>query len=362
MEKYIRIILIGVLCALLASCSAPRRLQKRGALPVNPDPMHLMVNQSADPYTVNVSYTLEIPRHYVPRKSQVVHETWLVNGRIREAVGKVYLNGRTYERLMWREAKFEGRTPDYSDGVMVVAGRDPMSLTVNTDVAFQEWMPDANLVVQTFVTVCGGTIPLWQQTLAPGVEFIPLDPCPVIIESKSIVPPEPVIEKQEGFATLSYAVNVYRVNPAYGNNTLELAQMTDLLDRVLSDSLYSTKKIVVTGICSPDGSYAYNADLARNRANAVKDYLVDRLRVNPELIQTDAVPEDWDALRKMIETSDIANKQAIIDIIDGTLSPDAKDAALKQLPQYAVLKSKMYPQLRRVQYEIYYTEKVWSKE
>lgn len=359
MEKYIRIISVCAVCVLLASCSATRRLENRGPLAVTPDSMHLMVNQFTDPYTVNVNYTLEVPRGYVPRKAQVIHETWLTDGQTRQSVGKFYLNGKTFNRLMWRQAKFEGGVPDYSDGAVVVATRDPMALSMNTDVPFQIWMPNADLVATTSVEVCGAVYPLWQQTLTRGVEFIPLGPGPVIIEPEPVVVPEPVIKKLEGFASLSYAVNVYRVNPAYGNNAEELDKMTALLNKVLTDSMYTTTKIVVTGICSPDGSFAYNSDLARNRATAVKDYLVERLHVDRDLIEIESIPEDWEGLRELVESSDIANKAAILEIIDSTLSPDAKDAALKRLPQYSILKTKMYPQLRRVQYEIYYTEKSW---
>lgn len=359
MKTILRYSLLAALCG-LAACSVTKRMEKRGQLATSPDPQQLIVDQAADPNTLHINYILQIPGNYVPRKAQVVYQTDLVKDGNRMPVSKVYLNGRTYERMMWREVRFEDRAPDYSDGMMVVSGRDPITVKTSSDMLFEEWMPGAVLEAATRLNLCRDEYLLGKRLLSGGVQYIPLAPGPVIIEPAP-EPPKPIILKDEGFVSLTYAVNIYRINPEYGNNAAQLNEMTALLKKILSDSLYTTDKIVITGICSPDGSYAYNTELARNRAGTVREYLISHLNADPRLIQTDYIPEDWEGLRKLVEQSEIANKAAILAIIDSTQAPDAKEAALKRLPQYQILKTTMFPQLRKVKYEIYYTEKVLPK-
>lgn len=344
-----------LICGILAGCGVTKRMESRGPLRTSPDPQQLVVNAAAGSDTLHIEYLLEVPRNYVPRKAQVIYRTDLVRDTVRMNVSKIYLNGPTYERLMWRQARFEGRLPDYSDGVMAVSGREPFAISVSGDLVYEPWMQGAVLEATTDVGLCRERYVLAQRLLSGGVRYIAPAPPVVVVEQPA---PQPVVLKEEGFVSLSYAVNSYRINPAFGNNRAQLEKMTDLVDKILSDSLLSTDKIVVTGICSPDGPYSYNSDLARNRAGTLRDYLVARLKVDPRLIQTDYVPEDWEGLRQLVEASRIDNKQTILSIIDGTQSPDAKEAALKRLPQYQTLKTTMFPRLRVVKYEIYYSERV----
>lgn len=359
MKKFPLYFSLLLLCGFLASCGITRRMAVRGPLHIVPDSMHLMANPETG--IVHVNYQLEIPPKYAPRKSQVVFESELVSGENRLPVSVVYINGRTFERLRWRAAKFDDDVADYSDGTVVVSGREPVTLVTQAEFPFETWMSDAGLVATTGVRLCREGYLLERRVLARGVEYVPLAPGPVILPLEPVVK-TPEIRKEEGYATLAYALNNYAVNPAYKDNAAELDKMAALLNKILKDSLLTTDKIVITGVCSPDGPYAYNRDLARNRARAVKNYLVTRLGVSPDLIHTDYIPEDWEGLRELVEQSDLPDKEEVLAIIDGTLSPEAKEAALKRMPQYPRIKSQMLPLLRRVQYEIYYTEKVWTEQ
>ncbi len=68
-------------------------------------------------------------------------------------------------------------------------------------------------------------------------------------------------------------------------------------------------------------------------------------------------PEGWEGLRQCMLTSGLDNRQAILDIIDSDLAPDAKAHKLKRdFPvQYAFLCKEVYPALRHTDYTINYT-------
>lgn len=353
MKNLVFYTLLSLVALSLFSCSATRRMENRRPLQATPQTQRLTVDLQAEPNIVQIRYMVQIPARYVPRKAQVIYESYLTDGVNNCPVSKIYLNGRTFQRVVWRQERLEGQPTQFSDGDVFVSGRESMTVVTNANVPFEEWMSDADLETRTSVRQCGVVTQLDRQVLARGVEYIPL-----VVVSEPVALPQPIIRQEQGIACLTYVMDGYQVNPAHGNNAAELDKMESLLNRVLRDSLLSAERIVITGICSPDGLYASNQELARNRAETVKNYLVTRLGVSPHLIHLDYIAEDWVGLRDAVEKSDLQDKSAVLSLIDSSLSPDAKSRALIRLPQYQFIKTQILPGLRRVQYTIFYTEKV----
>lgn len=353
MKNLVFYTLLSLVALLLFSCSATRRMENRRPLQATPETQRLTVDLQTEPNVVWINYMIQIPARYVPRKAQVIYESYLTDGVNNCPVSKIYLNGRTFQRVVWRQERLEGQFVDYSDGDVFVSGREPMTVVTNANVPFEEWMSDADLETRTSVRQCGAVTLLDRQVLARGVEYIPM-----IVVSEPVALPQPTIRQVQSSACLTYAMDGYQIIPDHGNNAEELNKMTTLLNQILQDSLLSVNKIVITGICSPDGLYASNQELARNRAETVKNYLVTRLGASPDLIHLDYIAEDWVGLRDAVEKSDLQDKSTIFSLIDSSLSPNAKSRALIRLPQYRVIKTQMLPGLRRVQYAIFYTEKI----
>ncbi|MBO5195402.1 MAG: hypothetical protein J6B62_10995, partial [Bacteroidales bacterium] len=117
------------------------------------------------------------------------------------------------------------------------------------------------------------------------------------------------------------------------------------------------KRITIKGFASPEGSYENNVRLARGRTRTLAEYVRTLHSFSPELMETDWEAEDWDGLRRWVETSGISNREAILSVInDELLLPDDKDNRLRKefATEYKFLLSVVYPALRHSDYTIEY--------
>jgi OOP family OmpA-OmpF porin len=79
----------------------------------------------------------------------------------------------------------------------------------------------------------------------------------------------------------------------------------DELGKALTSSALRGRKIILAGHTDSDASAAYNLDLSRQRAEAVKGYLVRNFNIDPDLIQTKGYGES----RPIVANNSAANKQ-----------------------------------------------------
>ena len=116
------------------------------------------------------------------------------------------------------------------------------------------------------------------------------------------------------------------------------------------DTLY------IKGFASPESPYDNNTRLAKGRTKALKDYVTQLYSFDEDFIMTSYEPEDWEGLRRFVESSNISNREAILEIIDCSLEPDPKEWRLKSTypEEYKFLKETCYPALRHSDYKIVY--------
>ena len=97
----------------------------------------------------------------------------------------------------------------------------------------------------------------------------------------------------------------------------------------------------IHGFASPDGPYANNERLARERSQSLMTYVAQLYPINAKLFSHNSTPEDWDGFRRMVAKSQLVNKEDILKISNSSLAPDDKDKRIRQLyPQdYAVIMS-----------------------
>lgn len=346
-------IIFFVLLLILQACGGLKRVEKKPQLTTTPEKLQLFVDQKTDPYTVKVDYTLNIPKDYIPSCARLVYSPMLMAPGHEYALTPVVVMGKNYNRLEERKQFFENEQPDYPGAMSFVSGGEEMQINLSDTVPFQLWMPDAKLIAKVALDACDRAVQLYEKTLADGMVYIPQAPGPVIVKYVR----KEVEKKEEGFAYFRYPVNGYIVNPALFNNQQQLDDMTGLIRKVMMDTAATVKRIVITGTCSPEGPWIYNANLAQKRAENIREYLIKHEQINPDLIEVKSIAEDWNGLRKLIAESDLPNKQAVLDIIDGVSDPDQREAALRRLSNFTLIKERFYLWLRKVTYEIYYTER-----
>jgi len=170
---------------------------------------------------------------------------------------------------------------------------------------------------------------------------------------------------KQGSAHLDFQVAKSAIIPTYRRNPQELAKIHDAFNEIQSDKDVTITGLFIEGYASPEGRWDSNEKLSRERAIALKDYIVNNfhVRLRGDLVHVQWVAEDWDGLRTEIAGSEIARRDKILDIIDNTPDIDARKTALKQLgTTYQTLLNQFFPPLRRVEYQIDYTVKDFTMD
>ena len=141
------------------------------------------------------------------------------------------------------------------------------------------------------------------------------------------------------------------------------------------------KQISITGWASPEGEETNNVGVSKNRADvatAQLNMLLDevltimarRAKVKPQdieyfkyqqlkklIITTRAAGEDWVHLVVMVEGSEIQDKHAIINIVETQQNVLKREQMIRNMAEtYDELKDEIFPNLRRAQIALYYSE------
>ncbi len=168
-----------------------------------------------------------------------------------------------------------------------------------------------------------------------------------------------IVERQaDSDYSVRYLINLATLNAALGGNTRELDELSAFVSGMLGDSLVRVNSVVITGYASPDGPALFNEQLARSRARDFRNYVDRKYGFSKKFdVRTESVAEDWSMCRRLVAESSMPDKQAVLRVIDGTQSSEAKEKALKQMPEaWAYLVKHVLPPVRRVAMTINYDE------
>ena len=160
-----------------------------------------------------------------------------------------------------------------------------------------------------------------------------------------------------GTAYIAFPVNSTTVREDFANNQQELATLCATIDSVMSSPRIQVRRIFIKGFASPEGSYANNERLARERTANVCQYMAAQCGISPMLLSTEYEPEDWQGVRDYVSQSNLADRKALLAIIDSNLQPDARLAEIsKNHPaSYQHLLKEVFPRLRHTDYLVDYT-------
>lgn len=183
---------------------------------------------------------------------------------------------------------------------------------------------------------------------------------PAVFESDVIfvTPVAETVKTRElsGRAYVDFKVNKTDILPDYRNNRVELAKITATIDSVKNDKDITVTSIEISGTASPEGSYENNVRLAKGRTEALTEYVQNLYKFPAGFIKTSYEPVDWAGLKEWLQNNLIENREAILDIVDGSLEPYARNQKIKTTypKQYAYLLENVYPSLRHSDYVIEY--------
>lgn len=106
-------------------------------------------------------------------------------------------------------------------------------------------------------------------------------------------------------------------------------------ERIKNDIAVAIRSIRIEVASSPDGPYAYNKYLADARAESVRTRLREGFPdADGPIVSVTAEAENWEAFRLALPASDIGDKAAVERILRQNDDLDAREAALRALPEW----------------------------
>lgn len=274
------------------------------------------------------------------------------------ALAPVVIVGNKRSKILQRDIRLNNPSGLDADPYELVRRKNKTSqqITYNTKVTLAEWMKDASLKLRESVTGCadcdkGGDL----IALVPRVIMADYTP---IYKLTYIVPEVEVKSLSDRHtAMFNFEVGRYELLRNYKSNATEFSEVDKVVNDIRNNPDFEITEFAITGYASPEASAPYNRTLSQNRANSFADYLVSKFNIDRSRFTVTGHGEDWEGLRKAVSASSLADKQAVLDIIDNISNLDARDAELVKLSggeTYRNLLNNYYPPLRRTEYVIAY--------
>lgn len=309
------------------------------------------VNHTGD--LLDVTFTAGLDSLQVGTEEEWEIQPLIVASTDTFALPPLVVAGKTRDKVNRRKALLEGEAymPAEYYRVSPLDAEDTSVITYRQKVPFRDWMYGGRLLLKQTVSGCHackramGDAPLCYIPRQPKVSFI-------------VPKPEFKEREEEIIMHLNFLSGRSDILPEYKNNKEELAQIHTAIEKILNDSTLRLDAIQLCGFASPEGNYEYNTRLSSDRTQAVKDYVLKRYPIRPQMIDAGSESEDWEGLRELVAVSELPAKQQILTIITGTSDPDERDVLIRQIDggaTYRQLLDDFYPPLRRVVCETRYT-------
>lgn len=368
--KKIRMILLAACPALFCPVPGSMAQVRQGSVTVQVNELA----QRDDSLYVDMAVTTE-GRNVLSRMSADFTPV-LVSGERSLALPAVSLMGRNSYRnhrraLALMSAKERGAYEKSAPYYVVPDYKGDSRMDYRLALPYEAWMSSAKLTLQRIDCGCGKSSVTDVRLLAGKVSLEEV----IVIERYRIEPhlayirPEAEAVKsraEQGESFLDFAVGKTSVNPEFGRNAAELEKIRRMIDLVQDDKDLTIKRIVIVGYASPEGSLAMNERLSEGRAKALRDYLQSRYPAIPgSLYSIRFGGENWDDLVKAVQTSDMPDKQAVLDIIDRYSiigGREAKLMALKGGTPWRYMLREMFPSLRKVTVTVDYDVRNFDAE
>lgn len=317
--------------------------------------------------SVHLRFTLQVDSRAVPSCGTMTFEPELSDDhQNRIVLPYIQLTGEERTRLnrRWFSICSDAWLSTYQAPYLQVAVNQYTNETLEYafSLPHQQWMDNARLVLRQEVIGCGGELHLYTFTLTDCLDLSARKPYPVAPLVALVAPADaPKSRSRQGSAFLDFQVNRSDILPDFRRNPVELGKIDDALSDVMDNADAHITGIYIEGYASPEGSYANNAKLAQARAMALKEYIRMRHLFTDDLFTVKSVGEDWDGLRALVErSSDLPRRDELLAIINSADAPDIKEQRLKALSAYPRLLRDLFPDLRRVEYQIDYAVRSYT--
>lgn len=136
----------------------------------------------------------------------------------------------------------------------------------------------------------------------------------------------------------------------------DVKKLEEIIAKLEKASEETKKGLYISGIsisayASPDGPVELNENLSKARGKSSDQWIsnvLKRNKINEEVVSVDREETDWEGFKKLVEQSDIQDKELILRVLSMYSDPDTRNKELHQLGKvFKDVAVEILPQLRR---------------
>ena len=369
MNKEIKNIAIAFACTgvLLAPGCASHKAGKN----ITATPSEYLITPDAS-NSADLDVTLHIPAHYISSRSRIVITPQLISG---DSLIKEYPQKAVYAPVYTKKVMRQMVLDHYVDPYFLTAAKLkttalPYNLSLTEKIELPEGLETARMIAVVSSDGCGVCTGIDTVTIAtlgsPITLIVPKEELKITwIEPEFKITPK--VREGKGVANLQFAMNKYDIDPSLGKNRSELDSIVAKLAPILSDSLATVTSLDIFGMASADGSLAINTKLAKNRADAAKDWLAGRMNIPvrvQRIIKTGSRPEGWQPVLDAMIADNHPDAGKVKEIIEkyADQNDDVAEKYIRRLACWNDIKNKYLQKDRKVEYVYTYTIKSFTDD
>lgn len=114
---------------------------------------------------------------------------------------------------------------------------------------------------------------------------------------------------------IGFRVGNWDLEPAYGDNDTQLSEAVSLLEFIKNDSTLDLLEVSFCGLASPEGSFAFNRELAAKRLASLEHYIREKISLPDSIVTRCDCVIAWERLSVLVEQSDMVGKDEVLNIL-----------------------------------------------
>lgn len=340
------LIALAVLGVMFSGCASIKTMKKKAYLIEYPKVTPEVLEAHAGQVKVEIEGVM--PPKYFAKKATVVITPVLVYENGEKALPEVTLQG---EKVKMNNAvipykaggnfSLKGALP-YEDAMKMSTMQ--IRIVASKGLASLDFAPD---------TIALGVIATSQLVDKVG------DPIIGIVKEKNNTGKyNPAIDKfqrivpDEMMAELKYLINSSFIRKEAASAE-EVQKFTQYAIDAKQNDRKDLKALEISAYASPDGKQDYNDKLAKDREATSTKFMAEELKkVGLEVApKTKYTAEDWDGFKKLMEASDIQDKELILRVLSMYSDPEVREQEIRNLAQsFTAVADKILPELRRAKF------------
>lgn len=353
------IALFALSASLFAGCASQRKAEK--SITVTPEACVLVPENGRN---TDMDVVFHVPEGYFTKRSRLVITPQLMVGdTVKEEYLPLVVDAPIYEKKLRRREVLENYTDTLSGGIRKVDNTSAsFDLPYYEAVTLPEGVDTARVVAVITTDGCGE---------CTGIDTIPVAaigrPSLYVKWMEPVFTVRPKVVDGKGEARLQFAINKYDIRMDLGNNRAELGAMLKTLTPVLKDTLATVNSFTISGMASADGPLSFNTPLARNRANAAKEWVAEQLNLTDgqkARIKVASRPEGWQPVLDSMTKNGDADSVKVKDILTqyADANDDVQERYIRRLPCWGLIRDRYLAKDRKVEYTYTYTIKSFTTD